>query len=97
MVQVTQEATKHLVRVRRERGFDTATGARFVSRGSSVTLTFAPAPQPGDGVAGGKEIPIYVAPQVAEKLDSAVIDIADRDGRVGLVLRHTTKAKPSRS
>ena len=95
MVQVTPEATKHLVRVRGERGFDTAAGARFVSRGKTVTLTFAKAPQPGDRVADGSQIPIYVSRQVADKLDTAVIDVDDREGRVGLVLRRKTPRKAS--
>jgi Fe-S cluster assembly iron-binding protein IscA len=95
MVQLTEKATRHLVRVRSERGFDAGAGARFVSRGAAVTLTFAKAPEPGDRVATRSEIPIYVAPQVAEKLETAVIDVDDRDGRVGLVLRRKAPRKAS--
>jgi Fe-S cluster assembly iron-binding protein IscA len=97
MVQLTQEATKHLVRVRGERGVDAGAGARFVPSGRGVGLTFAPEPKPGDRVVEVKEIPIYLAPEVADKLDKTTIDVSEKDGKVGLVMRPHTGDKPSGS
>lgn len=95
MVQLTQEATKHLVRVRGERGIDAGAGARFVPSGRGVGLTFAPEPKPGDQVVEVKEIPIYLAPEVAGKLDKTTIDVSEKDGKVGLVMRPQSGGKPS--
>ncbi|HSL97636.1 MAG TPA: hypothetical protein VK831_03600 [Candidatus Deferrimicrobiaceae bacterium] len=87
MVQLTQEATKHLVRVRGERGIDSGAGARFVPSGKGVGLTFAPEPKPGDQVVEGADIPVYLAPEVADKLEEKTIDVSEKDGKVGLVMR----------
>jgi Fe-S cluster assembly iron-binding protein IscA len=95
MLQVTQEATKHLVRVRGQRGVEPDAGARFVASGEGVGLTFARSPQPADQVVEGSEISIYIAPQVAGKLDSALIDVSDRGGKTGLVMRRQAKTRAS--
>jgi Fe-S cluster assembly iron-binding protein IscA len=87
MLQLTPEATSHLVRVRRERGLDDQSGARFVSNGARVGLTFAGAPEPGDRVIEQKDIPVYVASEVAEALDTSVIDARVEEGKSILVLR----------
>jgi len=97
MVQLTQEATKHLVRVRGERGIDPGAGARFVPSGRGVGLTFAPEPKPGDQVVKVPEIPIYLAPEVADKLNQTTIDVSEKDGRVGLVMRPQASDKSSRN
>ncbi|NJD27884.1 MAG: hypothetical protein FIA92_06260 [Chloroflexi bacterium] len=98
MVQLTQEATRHLVRVRGERGADAAAGARFVPSGRGrVGLTFAPQPKPGDQVVESSEIPVYLAPEVADKLDKTTIDVREKDGKVGLVMRPQTEEEPATS
>jgi Fe-S cluster assembly iron-binding protein IscA len=98
MLQLTQQAAQHLVRVRGERGFDAEAAARFVSSGTGVGLTFARRPEPDDHVIKTSDIAIYVAPQVAEKLDAATIDVGEKDGRMGLVLkRRRTPAPKARS
>jgi Fe-S cluster assembly iron-binding protein IscA len=91
-MQVTKEAVSHLVRVRGERGAAPGAGARFVSTGTGVGLTFATSPEPGDRVVEVPEIPVFVSSQVVEKLDDATIDVSERDGKVGLVLRPKRKA-----
>jgi Fe-S cluster assembly iron-binding protein IscA len=87
MLQLTPEATSHLVRVRRKRGLDDQNGARFFSRGTGVGLTFAAAPEPGDRVIDQKDIAVFVAPEVAEALDGSVIDARIEQGKSVLVLR----------
>lgn len=93
MLQVTPAATKHLVRVRKERGIGPDAGARFVSNGTGVGLTFAPKPEPGDGVVEGSEIQIYVAPQISDRLSRSQIDVSEKNGKLGLVLRPQARSK----
>lgn len=87
MLQITLKAQAHLVRVRRERGIDDHQGARFVGNNGKVRLTFASAPQPGDQEIGGNELRIFVAPEVATRLDTAIIDAKQEDSKDVLVMR----------
>jgi hypothetical protein len=64
MLQITDQATTHLLRARTERGFDEQAGARFVRSSVGVGLTFSPAPEPGDEVLAGSALPIYVAEDI---------------------------------
>jgi hypothetical protein len=88
MLQVTPEATHHLMRVRRERGFEEADGARLVRQDVDLGLMFTPSPEIGDRFVDGGGIPIYVAADVAAMLEDSVIDIRLDRGRVVLVVRH---------
>ena len=92
MLQITDKAAIHLLYARSERGFDERAGARFVRGSAGVGLTFAPAPEPGDQVLSGSALPIYVAEDVTEALDQAVIDVAAEDGGSRLVLRSQSGA-----
>jgi hypothetical protein len=93
MLQITEQATTHLLRARTESGFDEHAGARFVGGSAGVGLTFASAPEPGDQVlAAGSPLPIYVADDISAVLDQAVIDVAPDDGESRLVLRSQTDA-----
>jgi Fe-S cluster assembly iron-binding protein IscA len=87
MLQLTPKATEHLRQVRRERGFDDKAGARFVSNGARVGLTFVSTPEPSDRVVDGAGIPVYLAPDVAAAMDESVIDARPEDGKVILVIR----------
>ncbi|MEX1171623.1 MAG: hypothetical protein WEG56_03310 [Chloroflexota bacterium] len=97
MLQLTPEATSHLVRVRRQRGLDDQSGARFVSKGGSVGLTFVAAPEPGDRVIEQKDIAVFVAQEVAEAFDGSVIDARLEQGKSVLVLRRQASAGSSGS
>lgn len=92
MLQLTPKATSHLVRIRRQRGLDDQNGARFVSRGGSVGLTFVVAPKPGDRVIEQKDIAVFVAQEVAEAYDGSLIDARLEQGKSVLVLRRQTGA-----
>lgn len=96
MLQVTPKATHHLIQVRRERGADPRAGARFVSRGARVGLTFALAPATGDRVVDANEIKVYVASEIADALDQAIIDARDEDGQTALFMRRRAAASPAR-
>jgi Fe-S cluster assembly iron-binding protein IscA len=88
MVQLTESAAKHLVRLRdeRDRGTDSP---RFVLRRSRLRLTFAPTPEPGDAVVEHGELSVYVASDVVSSLDQAVIDARKKDGKSFLILRRS--------
>jgi Fe-S cluster assembly iron-binding protein IscA len=92
MLQLTPEATRHLVRVRRQRGLDDQRGARFVSKGPSVGLTFASGPEPGDRVIEQEAIAVFVASEVADALDRSVLDARLEQGKSVLVLRRQPSA-----
>jgi hypothetical protein len=88
MLQVTAEATHHLLRLRQERGFGPAAVPRFARGGGGrVGLTFVSGPEPGDRVVEGPQIPVYVAADISDALESSVIDARSEDGRIALVLR----------
>ena len=95
MLQITDRATNHLLRARTERGFDERAGARFVRSSTGVALTFAPAPEQGDRVLDGSALPIYVAEDVTEVLDGALIDVAPDDGESRLVIRAQSDVPPT--
>ena len=93
MLQITDKAQAHLVRVRRERGIDDHQAARFVGNEEKVRLTFAPGPQPGDQEIGANELRVLVAPEVAARLEQAIIDAKREDDKDLLVIRR--KRRPS--
>lgn len=93
MLQLTPEATRYLLKVQGERGVDERAGARFVSKGGRVGLTFAPAPVAGDRVLNSAEIKVYVAAEIAKTLDESVIDARDEDGQIALSMRKQAASK----
>jgi Fe-S cluster assembly iron-binding protein IscA len=87
MLEITQQATSHLIRVRAEQGYSADAGARFVRGTTGVGLTFATQPEQGDVVLAGPDLHVYVAEEVANVLDNAVIDETSEDGGSRLILR----------
>jgi Fe-S cluster assembly iron-binding protein IscA len=87
MLQITREATRYLRRTREERGFDAATGARFVRTSSGVGLTFATGPEPQDRVVTYEDLPIYLDDDVAAALDRSIIDVRNENGQSRLAIR----------
>ena len=86
MLQITPKATEHLVRVRRERGFDNTTAPRFVRNGPRVGLTFTP-PEATDQVVKESGLAVYLEADVATALEGSIIDARPEDGKVVLVVR----------
>jgi hypothetical protein len=87
MLRLTPIAVSHLINVRRERGVDQAAGARFVSHGGRVRLTFETAPREGDSVVKAPDIDVFVASDIADALDRSVIDARREENATILVLR----------
>jgi Fe-S cluster assembly iron-binding protein IscA len=87
MLQITPQAEQHLLQLRVERGFDDKHGARFMTNGGTVGMTFAPAPKPEDRVVEGANLRVYVAPDAVAALEEATIDAKPEDGKTVLVIR----------
>jgi Fe-S cluster assembly iron-binding protein IscA len=92
MLRLTPKATNHLITVRKERGVDDQAGARFVSKGGRVGLTFAPAPVDGDRILDAESIKVFVSADLADALDQSTIDASEVDGRMRLVMRRRSLA-----
>jgi Fe-S cluster assembly iron-binding protein IscA len=92
VLKLTSSASRHLVKLRKERGVDDRAGVRFVSKEGRVGLTFSLKPVHGDREIDGEAIKVYIAPEIAPALDESIIDARDEDGRTALVLRKQTTA-----
>jgi Fe-S cluster assembly iron-binding protein IscA len=95
MLQLTSRAADHLVQIRRERGVDERASARLVQKEKGVSLTFVMAPRDGDLLAQDTGVRLYVAPEVADTLEQATIDVREEEGKSMLVLRRAAKASPT--
>ena len=87
MLELTPNAKRYLANLRLERGVDDRAGARLVSNGGRVGLTFAPAPVAGHHVFDGEVIKIYVPSELADTLSESIIDVRDENGQTKLVMR----------
>jgi Fe-S cluster assembly iron-binding protein IscA len=87
MLRITSRATEHLVRVRREKGFDANAIPRFIRRAGRLVLTWSRGPETGDRIVDGDRVQTLVAPSAADLLDGKTIDVKATDGRAMLVVR----------
>lgn len=87
MLQLTSKAAQHLIKIRGERGVDDSAAVRFVSKGGHVGVTFSLTPMDGDRVVNGKEIKVFVAPEISAAMDESIVDAREEDGRTALVMR----------
>jgi Fe-S cluster assembly iron-binding protein IscA len=93
MLQLTPKATRHLIQVRRERGVDKKADARFVRRNGRVGLTFTTERTKTDRVVEAEEIQVYIATEIADTLDQAIIDARAEEGKTMLVIRRQAAGK----
>jgi Fe-S cluster assembly iron-binding protein IscA len=91
MVRLTKDALTHLVAIRGQRGLGRELAARFIKRGPGLGLSFSKAPEPGDRIVPADGITVYLAADVAERLDAGVIDVGDKNGKTALFFRKTTQ------
>jgi Fe-S cluster assembly iron-binding protein IscA len=80
MVEISQGATEVLTAVRSAEGIPESYGVRFYSEkdpdgASAVGIAFAQGPATGDEVIAAQELPVFIAPEVAQELGDAVLDI----------------------
>jgi Fe-S cluster assembly iron-binding protein IscA len=92
MVEISQGATELLNAVRSAEGIPESYGVRFYSEkdgdgDAAVGIAFAQAPQVGDEVLVAKDLPVFVAPEVAQEVGDAVLDVDDGAGSPTFVIR----------
>lgn len=92
MVEISQGATELLNAVRSAEGIPETYGVRFYSETdgdgeSAVGIAFAQGPVTGDEVAMAKDLPVYVAPEVAQEVSEAVLDVDAGAGSPKFVIR----------
>jgi hypothetical protein len=86
MLQLTAHATDHLraASARREGRHRTP---KLVPKSGAIKLGYTDSPEPGDAIVDGHGVRLIVAKDIAGKLDEAVLDAQERDGKSVLVLR----------
>lgn len=91
MVRISSDAVALLEASRREQGIPESQGVRVYGEvdnevGLQVRLAFAEDPRQGEEVIEQDGTEFYIAPEVVEPLQDAVVDVAEED-RSQLVLR----------
>jgi Fe-S cluster assembly iron-binding protein IscA len=93
MTSVTDRATRRLIEDRQRRGLPDTFAPRLSRRDGRIVLDFASKPADDDRVATTGGLRLFVAPDVADSLNDAVVDVQQRDGRDRLVvLRNRSQA-----
>ena len=98
MLEMTSRAATLLTDLRRESDIPNEAGVRVYSDKNeqgqpTVAIAFAADPMPGDAIAETDGVRLFVAPEVAEPLDEAVIDVTAEDGASQLVFRPREEPK----
>lgn len=92
MIEVTQGAATFLTGLRSANNIPETYGVRFYNQvtddgSAAVAIAFAQAPAEGDQVLGPeKKLPVYVAPDVAQEMDDAVLDVEGDQGSERFVI-----------
>ena len=94
MLQLTMGAANHLKRASEQRDTTGGRTPRFARESGQIKLGFAPRPAPGDKVIETSGIRLFVAEDIADKLEAGLIDVRrEDDGKQVLVLRRQEDAK----
>src|SRR5919202_1008510 len=96
MLKLSRDAAKILTDARSEADVPTNYGLRIFAEpgvdGSNLAIAFAPGPESGDEVSEQDGLPVFVARDVAEPLDDAVLDVERTDTGVSLVIKMEEEA-----
>ena len=92
MVEISQGATEVLTAFRSAEGIPESYGVRFYSETdregeASVGIAFAQGPATGDEVIAAQELPVFIAPEVAQELGEAVLDVEGGPAEPRFVIR----------
>jgi Fe-S cluster assembly iron-binding protein IscA len=87
MIGITSTAVRHLAKRRDERGMSAQSGARLAPSPRGISLSYAESPQPGDSRIDTQTIDVYIAPELAGKLEGSVIDVRDTDDGAAFVFK----------
>jgi Fe-S cluster assembly iron-binding protein IscA len=90
MIGITSTAARHLAKRREERGVGTQSGARLAPSPRGISLTYAESPRPGDSTIDTDSIEVYIAPELAGRLEGSVIDVRDTDDGAAFVFTRQT-------
>ena len=94
MLQLTTGAANHLRSATERRDTTGGRTPRFARESGQIKLGFAPTPAPGETVMEISGIRLFVAEDIADKLEAAIIDVRrEQDGKQVLVLRRQEDAK----
>ncbi|HSM37984.1 MAG TPA: hypothetical protein VK838_01540 [Candidatus Limnocylindrales bacterium] len=96
MLQMTDRAAELLRNLRSHAELPNEAGVRVFTETAetgqpTVSLGFAPDPAPGDQVGDHDGLRLFVAPELAEPLAEAVMDVMPGDGESTLVFRPATE------
>lgn len=95
MLRLTADATKHLRDASERREPAGGRIPRFARQSGQLKLGFASTPEPGDKVVETSGMRLFVAEEIAGKLDVAIIDVRrEPDGNETLVLRRQKDSAP---
>jgi hypothetical protein len=86
MPSVTARATRRLIEDRKRRGLPETFAPRLSRREGRLVLDFATQPAAEDKVSNDHGLSLYMAPEVADDPDHAVVDLQKKDGADRLVL-----------
>ena len=92
MLTITQKAADKLVETRQTKGAPDSYGVRLFAATPptggepSLAIAFVPEAEPGDQVMEQEGMTAYVAPEVAQALEDATIDVSAEDGSERLVV-----------
>ena len=97
MLQMTDRAADLLRNLREEAQLPEEAGVRVFSETApsgeqTLSLGFTPDPGPGDQVSDHDGFRLFIAPEVAEPLAGAVMDVIAEDGESQLVFRPAGEA-----
>lgn len=102
MLQMTDRAADLLRNLRRDAELPNEAGVRVFTQTAdsgepTLALGFAPDPSPGDQVADHEGLRLFVAPELAEPLSGAVMDVMAGDGESQLVFRPAEETQDGES
>ena len=86
MPSITARAASRLIEDRKRRGLADTYEPRLSRKGGKIVLGFAVEPAAEDLVAAGRGIRLFVAPDVTDDLNNAVVDLQKRDDGERLML-----------
>jgi Fe-S cluster assembly iron-binding protein IscA len=93
MLQMTDRAADLLRNLRNEAQLPESAGVRIYSEPAATTgeptlsIGFTPDPMPADQVSDHAGLRLFVAPEIAEPLSGAVMDVVADDGESQLIFR----------
>jgi hypothetical protein len=86
MPSVTARATRRLIEDRQRRGLPDTFAPRLSRRDGRLVLDFATKPADEDRVSTNHGLSLFIAPDVSDDPDNAVVDLQRKDGSDRLVL-----------